>query len=174
MSESSVPSSAPPNIVTFTTSPSQHSNSSHPVAAATTTTNQHSDKQLLYDNAEFPRDNYGFPYNPNHSTTTANDDVGDPQQDLKILHLEPSERPLGRPNRNAFRHLKKPPQPHMCIKDRTMAGEDLYINVMSWTRIMMPPSPEHPIPLYGGMKVSLLSKEYQRFVSFVYFMKAVL
>lgn len=75
-------------------------------------------------------------------------------EDLQNV-LDPQERiPAVRPNRN-FRHFKNPPQPHMCIKDSTRSGEELYINVMSWTRIVMPVSAEEPIPLYGGMKVRL-------------------
>lgn len=63
-------------------------------------------------------------------------------------------RPMqSRAHRNAFKSLKKPPQPHMCIRERSADGEELFINVMSWTRIMMPASPDDPIPLYGGMKV---------------------
>lgn len=61
----------------------------------------------------------------------------------------------GKSNKNLFKSLKKPPQPHMCIRERTTNGEELFINVMSWTRIMMPNSPDDPIPLYGGMKVSV-------------------
>lgn len=67
-----------------------------------------------------------------------------------------------RSHRNAFKSLKKPPQPHMCIRERNADGEELFINVMSWTRIMMPASPEDPIPLYGGMKVSPIKREPTR------------
>lgn len=54
----------------------------------------------------------------------------------------------------AFRHFKNPPQPHMCIRDHTDDGQELFINVMSWTKICMPDSANDPIPLYGGMRVS--------------------
>lgn len=54
----------------------------------------------------------------------------------------------------AFRHFKNPPQPHMCIKDHTEDGQELFINVMKWTKICMPHSASDPIPLYGGMRVS--------------------
>lgn len=60
-------------------------------------------------------------------------------------------------NSRAFRHLNRfrnPPQPHMCIKDHTDDGQELFINVMSWTKICMPNSEADPIPLYGGMRVS--------------------
>ncbi|KNC27603.1 hypothetical protein FF38_05098 [Lucilia cuprina] len=53
----------------------------------------------------------------------------------------------------AYRHFKNPPQPHMCIRTTTEAGEELFINVLSWTRIVIPQEPSDPIPLYGGMRV---------------------
>lgn len=55
----------------------------------------------------------------------------------------------------AYRHFKNPPQPHMCIRTTTEAGEELFINVLSWTRIVIPQEPSDPIPLYGGMRVSI-------------------
>lgn len=54
----------------------------------------------------------------------------------------------------AYRHFKNPPQPHMCIRTTTETGEELFINVLSWTRIVIPQEPSDPIPLYGGMRVS--------------------
>lgn len=56
----------------------------------------------------------------------------------------------------AYRHFKNPPQPHMCIRTTTETGEELFINVLSWTRIVIPQEPSDPIPLYGGMRVSCL------------------
>ncbi|KAM7357866.1 uncharacterized protein ACRADG_003037 isoform 1-T2 [Cochliomyia hominivorax] len=53
----------------------------------------------------------------------------------------------------AYRHFKNPPQPHMCIRTTTEGGEELFINVLSWTRIVIPQEPSDPIPLYGGMRV---------------------
>lgn len=53
----------------------------------------------------------------------------------------------------AYRHFKNPPQPHMCIRVTTVNGEELFINVLSWTRIVIPQEPSDPIPLYGGMRV---------------------
>lgn len=53
----------------------------------------------------------------------------------------------------AYRHFKNPPQPHMCIRTTTEHGEELFINVLSWTRIVIPQEPSDPIPLYGGMRV---------------------
>lgn len=158
-------------------------------ASSAATSPQHTAEQRLF-NGDQP--NGPSTARPGHSTTSPNsakstadaaDDeasIGDPQQDLQIL-LEPTERPLGRPNRGAFRHLKKPPQPHMCIRDTTAAGEELFINVMSWTRIMMPASAEHPIPLYGGMRVSverLVGDLHGRFcffnTNFLYFILIIL
>ncbi|XP_055844954.1 uncharacterized protein LOC129911251 [Episyrphus balteatus] len=53
----------------------------------------------------------------------------------------------------AYRHFKNPPQPHMCIRTTTEHGEELFINVLSWTRIVIPQEASDPIPLYGGMRV---------------------
>lgn len=55
----------------------------------------------------------------------------------------------------AYRHFKNPPQPHMCIRTTSETGEELFINVLSWTRIVIPQEPSDPIPLYGGMRVSI-------------------
>lgn len=46
----------------------------------------------------------------------------------------------------AYRHFKNPPQPHMCIRTTTETGEELFINVLSWTRIVIPQEPSDPIP----------------------------
>lgn len=82
-----------------------------------------------------------------------------PKTDAELQNMlgETQERlpTVVRPSK-AFRNFKNPPQPHMCIKDSNEAGQELYINVMSWTRIVMPTSSEDPIPLYGGMRVSIL------------------
>lgn len=45
----------------------------------------------------------------------------------------------------------------MCIKEKTIDGKEVFINVLSWTRIANPDNPEAPIPLYGGMKVGKVS-----------------
>lgn len=74
------------------------------------------------------------------------------QEELKHL-MEPQNRPpISRPSRG-FRHFQNPPQPHMCIRHHTIDGQELFINVMSWTRIVMPQNADEPIPLYGGMRV---------------------
>lgn len=80
-----------------------------------------------------------------------------PNQQQPIQHMQqnPYDQPYIRHSR-AFRHFKNPPQPHMCIKDRTDDGQELFINVMSWTKICMPHSDTDPIPLYGGMRVSII------------------
>jgi hypothetical protein len=56
--------------------------------------------------------------------------------------------------RSRAKNFKNPPQPHLCIKERTTDGQELFINVMSWTRIVDPNDANSPIPLYGGMRVS--------------------
>ncbi|XP_053663122.1 nuclear hormone receptor FTZ-F1 [Anopheles marshallii] len=72
------------------------------------------------------------------------------QQDLTIDGI-PNNFPHRRSR--ASRTFKNPPQPHMCIKERTVDGKEVFINVLSWTRIANPDNPDAPIPLYGGMKV---------------------
>ncbi|XP_026466642.1 PIH1 domain-containing protein 2-like [Ctenocephalides felis] len=67
---------------------------------------------------------------------------------------EASDRPI--PVMKSLRSLsnfKNPPQPHMCIRDSTKDGNELFINVLSWNKIAMPKSAQDPIPLYGGMRV---------------------
>lgn len=53
----------------------------------------------------------------------------------------------------ASRNFKNPPQPHMCIREKTIDGQELFINVLSWTRIANPNDKNSPIPLFGGMRV---------------------
>ncbi|XP_058065272.1 transcription factor mef2A [Anopheles bellator] len=72
------------------------------------------------------------------------------QQDLTIDGI-PNSFPHRRSR--ASRTFKNPPQPHMCIKEKTLDGKEVFINVLSWTRIANPDNPDAPIPLYGGMKV---------------------
>lgn len=76
----------------------------------------------------------------------------------QIRNFEINERPPS--FRKAFRHFKNPPQPHMCIRDMTVDNQEVLINVMSWTRIVKPQTPNDPIPLYGGMRV-LASSHHQ-------------
>lgn len=102
---------------------------------------------------------------PSHSATnipTNNSAAGlqstgnnDDDKEMTKYLMEAQERPLIIRTSRAFRHFKNPPQPHMCIKDHTIDGHELFINVMSWTRIVMPQNSDDPIPLYGGMKVCL-------------------
>lgn len=77
-----------------------------------------------------------------------------PQQQLPQQPLPYHDPPYMIRHSRAFRHFKNPPQPHMCIKDHTEDGQELFINVMKWTKICMPHSASDPIPLYGGMRVS--------------------
>ncbi|XP_017028514.1 uncharacterized protein [Drosophila kikkawai] len=74
-------------------------------------------------------------------------------QGLGIGLMNSSPPPHSYRHSRAYRHFKNPPQPHMCIRTTTEAGEELFINVLSWTRIVIPQEPSDPIPLYGGMRV---------------------
>lgn len=70
--------------------------------------------------------------------------------------LEPNEKRPNFKNSRAIRRLKMSPQPqpHVCIADKTLDGRNVFINVLSWQRVVKPKQPLHPIPLYGGMRVS--------------------
>lgn len=78
------------------------------------------------------------------------------QQDLTIDGIQ-NNFPHRRSR--ASRTFKNPPQPHMCIKEKTIDGKEVFINVLSWTRIANPDNPDAPIPLYGGMKVGKVSSK---------------
>lgn len=80
----------------------------------------------------------------------------DPFQECQeqMRNFEINDRPPSFRHSRAFRNFKNPPQPHMCIRDTTNDGDqEVLINVMSWTRIVKPQTPNDPIPLYGGMRV---------------------
>ncbi|XP_021696065.1 putative cyclin-dependent serine/threonine-protein kinase DDB_G0272797/DDB_G0274007 [Aedes aegypti] len=87
------------------------------------------------------------------------------QQDLTIDGI-PNNFPHRRSR--ASRTFKNPPQPHMCIKEKTIDGKEVFINVLSWTRIANPDNPEAPIPLYGGMKVGKIPPGSPRMPPLVY------
>ncbi|EDW18481.1 alpha-protein kinase 1 [Drosophila mojavensis] len=72
---------------------------------------------------------------------------------LGMTLMQSSPPPHSYRHSRAYRHFKNPPQPHMCIRTTTETGEELFINVLSWTRIVIPQEPSDPIPLYGGMRV---------------------
>ncbi|EDW69601.2 uncharacterized protein Dvir_GJ12036 [Drosophila virilis] len=72
---------------------------------------------------------------------------------LGLTMMQSSPPPHSYRHSRAYRHFKNPPQPHMCIRTTTETGEELFINVLSWTRIVIPQEPSDPIPLYGGMRV---------------------
>lgn len=74
------------------------------------------------------------------------------QQDLAIDANYPVTNQYHRRFR-ASRNFKNPPQPHMCIREKTIDGQELFINVLSWNRIADPSDKNSPIPLFGGMKV---------------------
>ncbi|XP_060652868.1 uncharacterized protein LOC132789108 [Drosophila nasuta] len=79
------------------------------------------------------------------------DQQGDLGVGLSLMQSSPP--PHSYRHSRAYRHFKNPPQPHMCIRTTTETGEELFINVLSWTRIVIPQEPSDPIPLYGGMRV---------------------
>ncbi|KAH8235009.1 hypothetical protein KR032_007569 [Drosophila birchii] len=81
----------------------------------------------------------------------SNSNVGIPGLGIGLMNSSPP--PHSYRHSRAYRHFKNPPQPHMCIRTTTEAGEELFINVLSWTRIVIPQEPSDPIPLYGGMRV---------------------
>lgn len=68
----------------------------------------------------------------------------------------------------ASRTFKNPPQPHFCIREKTIDGKEVFINVLSWTRIANPDNPDAPIPLYGGMKVGKIPPGSPRAPPLVY------
>ncbi|XP_067647080.1 uncharacterized protein [Eurosta solidaginis] len=72
---------------------------------------------------------------------------------LHLSLMQTSPPPHSYRHSRAYRHFKNPPQPHMCIRTTSESGEELFINVLSWTRIVIPQEPTDPIPLYGGMRV---------------------
>ncbi|CRK99636.1 CLUMA_CG012947, isoform A [Clunio marinus] len=60
---------------------------------------------------------------------------------------------MNKRHRSAKSQFKNPPQPKFCIKERTLDGRDLFINVLSYSRIANQLSEFDPIPLYGGMQI---------------------
>lgn len=42
---------------------------------------------------------------------------------------------MNKRHRSAKSNFKNPPQPRFCIKEKTLDGRDLYINVLSYSRI---------------------------------------
>ncbi|XP_039447479.1 AT-rich binding protein-like [Culex pipiens pallens] len=93
------------------------------------------------------------------------------QQDLTIDGIPNSGGgggPFPHRRSRASRTFKNPPQPHMCIREKTIDGKEVYINVLSWTRIANPDNPDAPIPLYGGMKVGKIPPGSPRAPPLVY------
>lgn len=94
------------------------------------------------------------------------------QQDLTIDGIPNSGGGSGGPfphrRSRASRTFKNPPQPHMCIREKTIDGKEVFINVLSWTRIANPDNPDAPIPLYGGMKVGKIPPGSPRAPPLVY------
>lgn len=90
---------------------------------------------------------------PRHESDINSVNDLDLQQDLTIDGINLSNSIMHHRRHRTSRTFKNPPQPHMCIKERTIDGQDLFINVMSWSRIANPVNPLEPVPLYGGMRV---------------------
>ncbi|XP_017480141.1 PREDICTED: uncharacterized protein LOC108369535 isoform X1 [Rhagoletis zephyria] len=85
--------------------------------------------------------------------TDEDNSINENGNSLNLSLMQSSPPPHSYRHSRAYRHFKNPPQPHMCIRTTTEAGEELFINVLSWTRIVIPQEPTDPIPLYGGMRV---------------------
>lgn len=77
----------------------------------------------------------------------------DTMGNINLSLMQNSPPPHSYRHSRAYRHFKNPPQPHMCIRTTSESGEELFVNVLSWTRIVIPQEPTDPIPLYGGMRV---------------------
>lgn len=112
-------------------------------------------------------------YNNSNSAAAAEQQLQQQQQQMDqqgelgvggISLMQSSPPPHSYRHSRAYRHFKNPPQPHMCIRTTTETGEELFINVLSWTRIVIPQEPSDPIPLYGGMRVG-----FSWFISFSFF-----
>lgn len=53
----------------------------------------------------------------------------------------------------------------MCIKDETVDGIEVLINVLSWSRIVNPINQHDPIPLYGGLPIISSSAKFNAPIS---------
>lgn len=73
--------------------------------------------------------------------------------DCQEVQFDVVDRPPQLRHSRAFRNFKNPPQPHFCIRAMTVDGFEVFINAMTWNRIVMPENSNDPIPLYGGMRV---------------------
>ncbi|XP_054732421.1 uncharacterized protein LOC129240552 isoform X2 [Anastrepha obliqua] len=89
----------------------------------------------------------------NNDLNNEDNSVHDNGNTMNLSLMQTSPPPHSYRHSRAYRHFKNPPQPHMCIRTTTETGEELFINVLSWTRIVIPQEPTDPIPLYGGMRV---------------------
>ncbi|XP_062553308.1 myb-like protein AA [Armigeres subalbatus] len=117
------------------------------------------------DNGGLDYHNYPSPGSPGGTGPPPPPPGSAQQQDLTIDGI-PNNFPHRRSR--ASRTFKNPPQPHMCIKEKTIDGKEVFINVLSWTRIANPDNPEAPIPLYGGMKVGKIPPGSPRMPPLVY------
>ncbi|XP_055606521.1 AAC-rich mRNA clone AAC11 protein [Uranotaenia lowii] len=90
------------------------------------------------------------------------------QQQQQDLTIDGIPNNFSHRRSRASRTFKNPPQPHMCIREKTIDGKEVFINVLSWTRIANPDNPDAPIPLYGGMKVGKIPPGSPRTPPLVY------
>jgi hypothetical protein len=64
---------------------------------------------------------------------------------------------MNKRHRSAAKSFKSPPQPRFCIKECLEDGRDVFINVLSYSRIASQLSELDPVPLYGGMIIKSYS-----------------
>jgi hypothetical protein len=64
---------------------------------------------------------------------------------------------MNKRHRSAAKSFKSPPQPRFCIKESLEDGRDVFINVLSYSRIANQLSELDPVPLYGGMIIKSYS-----------------
>lgn len=87
------------------------------------------------------------------------------KEDCTLTNISGIQQTTNFRQSRSSKHFKNPPQPHMCIQSSTDRGEDIFINVLSWTRIVEPKDISDPIPLYGGMRVILFKIRFSNIYS---------
>lgn len=142
------------------TSNNSTANNADAISSSSTNTNTNTYDVDVHESIETITNNN---YNNSNSSAAAEQQLQQQQQQQLdqqgelgvggISLMQSSPPPHSYRHSRAYRHFKNPPQPHMCIRTTTETGEELFINVLSWTRIVIPQEPSDPIPLYGGMRV---------------------
>uniref|UniRef100_A0A0K8WM84 PIH1 domain-containing protein 2 n=1 Tax=Bactrocera latifrons TaxID=174628 RepID=A0A0K8WM84_BACLA len=117
--------------------------------------NQMNSKNLIMqrDKSETPAISCSDDMVSTNSAIEEETQFSDTRGGINLSLMQNSPPPHSYRHSRAYRHFKNPPQPHMCIRTTSESGEELFINVLSWTRIVIPQEPTDPIPLYGGMRV---------------------